>query len=318
MTSLQKKYCGAQDVYFTPGGLDPKTFESEYLDTQTAIAVWKKVNMQDVVLSSVREEYDRLSEKFERDPSEYAEEYVDKKRKWQEEGLWDLLTTTQKPVKDNNQIDIYFLQENKERLGFTGLQFFGDPSAVESITLEIGGQRFDKIYPSITGKFDPIHLFDTVVPNTIFHQIRVRICFHRQESPVQVSYDRVLLKEAVSKYEALYTSTQHYGPQEIKKGSRCLGFFFSHPVERIRIFSKTRLEKVALHLDEHKLHVPAKGLQNCYYLYEIAFNGLINFSRIDKPYFIFETQEDTTLYVFGKTHNVARFMGGMAGIAFSK
>lgn len=317
MTSLQLKYSGAQDVYFTPKELEPLTFESEYLDTKTRTVSWEKIDIKDLFSDKVRSEYRRICALLEENPQEYAEEYVAMKRKYQEESIWELLVHTNNPVKNTNIVTLDFLQEGG--VGFTGLQFVGDPSAVESIALEIGRHTFDTIYPSITGQFDPIHLFDTVVPSLVYNVIRLRITFLKENIPLEVSYDRVLCKGDVNKYTAFYKSTQHTDSEDVKKGKGIIYLNYNHPVESIRLLSKARLTKVVLDLDDcHTLHVPAKGLQNGMYCYEISFNGLINFSRIESVSLKFKAEEDTTVYAFAKSHNVARFMGGMAEILFSR
>jgi hypothetical protein len=325
MSSLQEKYRGAQDAYFIPNGLHPKTFESEYLDTQTSIVSWEKEDIQPSIPEDARAEYTRICRLYKEkladddDPFFYAEEMAAMMKKYKEQGIWELLKNIDKPLKKKNIVTVEFLQKGEENLGFTGLRFAGDPSAVESISLEIGGQRFDKIYPSITGQFDRIQLFDTVVPNPIYHKIWARIVFLKEDVPLEVSYDRVVLKGTLKNYEAIYSSNQYVGAESVKKGKGTISLPYNHPVESIRILSKDRLTNVVLTFDKHhRLHCPFKGIQNGMYLYEISFNCLINFSRIENARLEFEAKEDTTMYPFAKTWNVGRFMNGMAGIAFSK
>ena len=325
MSSLQEKYRGAQDAYFIPKGLDPKTFESEYLDTQTKIVSWEKEDIQPSIPEDARAEYTRICRLYKEkladddDPFFYAEEMAAIMKKYKEQGIWELLKNIDKPVKKKNIVDVELFAEGRGDIGFTGLQFYGDATTVESISLEIGGQRFDKIYPSITGQFDRIQLFDTVVPNPIYHKIWARIVFLKEDVPLEVSYDRVVLKGTLKNYEAFYSSNQYVGAESVKKGKGTIGLPYNHPVESIRILSKDRLTNVVLTFDKHhRLHCPFKGIQNGMYLYEMSFNSLINFSRIENARLEFEAKEDTTMYPFAKTWNVGRFMNGMAGIAFSK
>lgn len=319
MSSLQEKYWGAQDAYFIPKGLHPKTFESEYVESVKITVEWKK--FVDSVPKVTRDHYEQVCGKFEENPAEYAEEYVDMKRRFQEEGLWDLLLEKQKSRRGDNEVIVKLNPEPQHpNNGITGLRFVGDPSSIESICFEIGGQRFDTIYPSITGQFDPIHMFDTVIPNTNFHHQQFRVKFLRESVPLHIFYDRVHIKSVCPNYEAFYASTQYNGSENVKKGKDCITLNFNHPVETIRLLSKVSLTNAVLVLDgQHRLHIPYKGVnQNGLHLYEIRFNRLINFSRIEKATVHFDAVDHTTVYPFAKTWNVGRFMNGMAGMAFSK
>lgn len=321
MVSLQQKYYGAQDKYFTPQDFYAITLESKYLDTKVRSIVWKKEEVSNLIPKDAIAEYKRICKAFkeEEDPFEYVEEYVNMMKKYEDQGIWDLLRNMEKPKPPSNQVDLEFEAEGRADIGFTGLYFVGNPLAVESIEFTIGGQCFDKIYPSITGQFDPIPLLNTVIPNPIYHRIRLRIRFLSENEPLQVCYDRVLLKTIVPRYEALYASTQYMGAETVKKGLVKTTLPFSHPVEFITIFSKAPLTKVTLNLDGlHSLHVPCKGIQNGHTIYEVSFNRLINFSRIDRPVLECTAEEDTIIHPFAKTYNVGQFLNGMVSISFSK
>ncbi len=209
--------------------------------------------------------------------------------------------------------------KNDLDVGFVGLRFLGDPSAVKTIRLEVGGQKFDRIYPSITGTFEGITYLSQVIPKLEHHNLQLLIEFSKEDSPLEIQYDRVLMKERVPIFEIIFHNNQYCGEEQYGKGVGSYTLPYNHPVQDIQFFSTAPLKNTYVVLNEiHKLYVPYKRMQNGMYMYEVHFNGSINFSQVDKATFVFEALEETVIHAFPKTTNLVRYMAGMGGLAWSK
>ena len=321
MVSLRSFFWGAQDQYFWNPKAEPITLESEFLDTVKNRVVWDPTVPTDSVPEEVRTNYNSLLQKLRKEPTEYAESYTLMKREYQAKGYWQPLTTTQAPTKPTNKFRVVFDGMRRSDIGFTGLRFVGTPSSVESIRFEIGGQLIDKIYPAITGTFEPFPIFDTIVPNPVHHSLLLEVEFREKEVPLEIYYERVVIdaKYPLKIHESMIRCTQYCGAEELPSGPGTIQLNYNHPIEEIKVLSTAPLTNTYVTLNSGwKLYVPYKGMQNGFHLYELHFNGTINFSRIDKAKFHFDTSEKTVLYPFAKSLNIVRFMSGMAGSAFSK
>jgi hypothetical protein len=323
MISLRKKYWGAQDEYLWKDKIEPMTIESTYSDTVKKIIVWDSGTAQDVVPKAVRARYEYINEMIHKNPTEYAEEYTQMKNEYKEKGIWNIVSISKEPKKRSNRHRV--LLDRGRGLGFTGVRFVGNPFAVESISLEIGGQRFDKIYPFITGRFDSMPLLDTVIPYPAFHEICFVVEFCEKDQPLEIYYDQVDIKNEDYKqtyeksYDTIFVSTQYNGNEEVSAGLGSIKLNYNHPILRMVFFTDEPLTKPQIILDnDHKLHVPYKGIQGKKHVYEVGFNTTINFSRVNSSSFDFETSTKNTIYPFAICYNIARFMSGMAGLAFSK
>lgn len=321
MTSLHAFFLGAQDKYFSNPQIKPITLESEYLDTVKNIVVWNPTVPTDSVPEEVRTKYTTLTEKLRNDPTEYAESYTLMKREYQAKGYWQPLTTTQAPTKPTNKSRVVFDGMRRSDIGFTGLRFVGTPSSVESIRFEVGGQVFDRMYPAITGTFEPFPIFDTIVPNPVHHSLLLEVEFREKEVPLEIYYERVVIdaKYPLKMHESIIRSTQYCGAEKLSRGPGRIQLNYNHPIEEIKFFSTAPLTNTYVTFNTGwKLYVPCKGMQNGFHLYELHFNGTVNFSRIDSAKFHFDASEETVLYPFAKSLNVIQFLSGMAGLAFSK
>lgn len=319
MISLQKLYSGAQDKYVTPANLDPLTIESEYLDTVTTL-----VKSNGSIPSEVSEAFRRITMLVKQDPIRYVDEYLAFRDECKQKNLWDYLAG----VKVEPNISVVSFTANNlvipagvtcEQIGFTGLRFVGIPSSVKSIELSIGGNWLDTIYPSITGTFAGITFLNRVIPKLLWNTLSLRITFLAENTPLEVHYDRVLMKNKVPSFEVYFTNNQYYGGEVVTKGPGSFMLRHNNPIHQFKFLSTVPLAKTILSLDkQHTLHVPFNGMQNGMYLYEIHFNGAINFSRIDNPCFLFDATASGIIHPFSEAHNLARYMSGLGGLGFSR
>lgn len=323
MPKLRNLYWGPQDEHFCNSKINPTTFVSEYLDTIKSVVSWNKTVPYNPVPKEVWERYDEIMKQLNDSPLEYAETYVERKKEYIQKGYWDFLTNGVRPSEPSNNVRIKFDGMKRNDIGFTGLHFVGNPSDIEKIEFMIGGNHVDAIYPSITGQFDSIQIFDAVIPNPIWHELWITVFFCKANQPLEVIYDRVTIKGdpdelAIKGYDAFHLNTQFYGGIPVKKGPSNINLTCINPIERITFLATKPLSNTVLVLSAvYKLHVPYKGMQGDKHMYEVAFNTSINFSRIDSTYFQFEASEETIIYPFMKTYHICRFMNGMAGNAYA-
>ncbi len=214
-------------------------------------------------------------------------------------------------------------KDDGPELAYTGLRFQGDPSVVNCIELEVGGQRLDKIYPSITGQFESFNLFEVVFPNPTYHSVEIYISFLK-EAELKVEWDVVKITEEEFKenkyiHELLHSQTQYTGAEEIKEGESEIRLNYNHPVESITIYTENPVESMVLAIHSNcRYHIPYVGVQNNKHVYKYVFQAPVNFSRMDRPSLRIKSATDNVVYPFAKSKNVMRFMSGMAGSAFSK
>ena len=205
-------------------------------------------------------------------------------------------------------------------IGYTGLRFYGDPSAVESIELEIGGERIDKLYPSDTGHFDSFSLFELVIPNPIHHSVQLFTTFLK-ESELRVEWDVVKFLEEFETedktFDMFHCQTQYCGAEHIKEGESKIRLNFCHPIEYITIYAERPVVSMSLSLDTlYQFHIPCVGVQNNKYVYKYVFQTPVNFSKIEKAIIKVKSTTENTLYPFARSKNIMRFRSGMAGLAF--
>ncbi len=219
-------------------------------------------------------------------------------------------------------VDISKKDIDSANVGYTGLRFYGDPSAVESIELEIGGQRIDKLYPSISGQFDSFSLFELVIPNPILHHVQLFASFLKK-SELRVEWDVVKFLEdfetEVQTFDMLHGQTQYCGAEDLKEGESEIRLNYNHPIDTITVYADKPVERMILSLDAlYQFHISYVGVQNNKYVYKYVFQTPVNFSRIDKAVLKIKSATENTLYPFARSKNIMRFMKGMAGLAFSK
>jgi hypothetical protein len=201
--------------------------------------------------------------------------------------------------------------------GYTNLQIKGDPSVIERITFLIGGQEIDRIYPALTGSFDPLYIFDFVIPKVLFHTIVLSIDFLK-ESELTVEWDVVKMLEETKENEILFSCHKFYKKETISLGTTSVFLQHINPVEELIIYTEKPVDNMILSLATHIcFHVPYKGFQNNKHIYKYTFQTPVNFSRIDNACLIIKSATTNTIYPFAKTKNVLYSRGGLAGLMFS-
>lgn len=307
MVVLTDMYKGAEDAYMY-GDRKWNTLQTEFLETR------RKTVREEVeeYVEELPQEFIDAEEYFLESPLERITEYLKMVEKYKD---YNRTVKSRKVVRD-----IYIQEETTDNanVGYTGLRFQGDTTAIKSIELEIGGHRINKVYPSITGHFDSINLFELTIPNPIFYKVRLRVEFLK-DAELTVEWDVVKILEDVNNHELLYSSTQYSGVQEIKAGESEIKLNYNHPVEELTIYTDNPVERMSLWLnDVGHFHIPYTGVQNMKHVYKYVFQTPVNFSRIDSSLLKLKSVTDTSVYPFAKSKNVARFRNGMAGMAFSK
>jgi hypothetical protein len=206
---------------------------------------------------------------------------------------------------------------------YRNFRFVGaKPEDIESIKIEIGGQCFDRIYPSISGDmtFGLLDALDSI-PALENHGLHVDIEFTKSStSPIAFLYDIVHQKEHFTTDRDArfpYSATQFTGTEGVTATKENnIPLYFNHPVTRIRIFSSTAILKASLVFNELaiELSTPSNGTNS----FELLFDPTINFSRISAPELALTTATDGEVNVFGDNQQIMRMAMGMAGAAFSK
>ena len=268
--------------------------------------------------------FSRITTLVKQDPVKYVDEYLSLRNQYKEKGYWDPLVG----IKVEPNISVVSLDTTNlvlpegvtcERVGFTGLRFVGTPSSVKSIELSVGGNWLDTIYPSITGTFAGITFLNRVIPKLLWNTLSLRITFCKEDVPLEVHYVRVLMKSKVPSFDVYFTNNQYFGGEEIRKGPGSITLRHNHPVHQFKFLSTVPLRKTTLTIDcRHNLYVPFNGMQNNLYLYEIHFNGTVNFSRIDSAMFFFECEGPGVIHPFSEAYSLAGYMSGLGGLAFSR
>lgn len=322
MAALSELFKGAQDAYIQ-NKHQSLTFQTKFVETRKQTIRFEKPLSPPPPPEEIQAEFDEIHSRFLRDPDAYLDEYYELKQKYLD--YLPALLNPKPKAKASERVEIDN-ENDPQDYGYTGLRITGNPSAIESICLEIGGQQMDKIYPSITGTFDSIYIFNAVIPRPIYHKICLQIKFVNQDTELSVEWDVVQISRVESppdeikkSYDLVTKSTQYIGREEIRKGDSKVGLSFNHPLENLKIFTKEPVENMILSLNStYQMYIPYKGKQNDKYVYEYHFISPVNFSRIDHPSLLLSSATDNTVDVFATSWNVVRFMMGMAGLAFSK
>lgn len=305
MVKLTELYRGAQDSYLEKMNAD--TYETEFIKTckKTVRTQFEEYSQE------VPQELINANRYFMESPSERMEEFIEVIKKYKHTYFKTIKRQTQSRIELDNR-------DLSGNLGFTGLRFQGDPMKIKSITFSIGGQRMDKIYPSITGQFDSIDIFNILILRSEFHDVALEVEFIG-ESQLSVEWDLVRLIEKPRSAEIICVSTSYTGEEHLGEGQNKVQLNFNHPVKELRIYADEPLESIILCLDKkYNFHVPYSCIQNAKYVYKYVFQTPVNFSRIDYADLKVKSSTKNTLHVFAKSINIVRFNSGMAGLAFSK
>ncbi len=307
MVLLNELYNGAQDQWIK--NFNANTLETEFIETKRKVLGIEYEKSAIIVPSELEE----ANEYFMQSPFERMEEYLEVLKKYNDSRFFNI---SKRQIPSRIVLNKEIPQGN---IGFTGLRFLGDATKIRRIILFIGGQQIDRQFPSMSGQFDSMNIFDQVIPNTSYHTIVLEVDF-LEDTELIVEWDIVRIKDRLQDHEILCSLILHDEKSSIQAGeSRVDLNLLYNPVEEITIYAEEQLDSIVLSVDrKFNFHVPYKGIQNNKYVYKYVFQTPVNFSRINNADLKVKSSTKNTLHVFAKSKNFLKFSHGMAGLAFSK
>jgi hypothetical protein len=216
----------------------------------------------------------------------------------------------------------------------------------DSVELEIGGMRWETLWAEATGICEPdgtLKLWQTkqgrALPRIEYHDIRIKFHFLENvtlDTTVQLLYDIVPLGVDMDVGQAFpAVQNQYMGPEEgitLKDGLYSLRCNFNHPLLNLQLRTERPIKAARLVLNRgwELPFVEVKGGQ-----WEIVFcpfggkNGevigdlglALNASRVDHMQIQIKTDDPAgpgKVVHWAQNYQLARIMGGMAGLAWSK
>lgn len=222
------------------------------------------------------------------------------------------------------------LCRNGASTGIANLHITGDWKYAE---FEVGGQRFDKIYPMMDVDGFWYVQGDRTFPHLMYHDLK--IILEAGPGGASVSWDGVTVNRLSSENDyplaELYAMGHQYtGSETLVRGKSKMRLNFNHPVFSLYVKTSKPVSRLRLQLNEYMLEVPFVW-NSKYGRWEAVFQEIpddgvprssaktINFSRVDAPVLHVEHECDTVeVDVWANTSQLTRIMSGMAGLAFSK
>lgn len=194
-------------------------------------------------------------------------------------------------------------------------------SAIYDISLEVGGQKFNRpVLSKFLNKDIEINEMSNghALPalghhtNDIFFETDC-------EGQVTISYDVITHENPDEVSESMVYGEQFTGTETITSKFSKIHLPYNHPIVEIYAFlpPNTIDARILLDGEDHNLVLTKK---DNYYHIEFGNETSINFSRIDRPVLQLKLEEDGhyEVNVVGIYKSIVRRMSGMAGLAFSK
>lgn len=211
--------------------------------------------------------------------------------------------------------------------GISNIRIGGDWISAE---LEVGGQRFCKIYPFMG--LDGFWYTDggRALPALAYHDIRVVV--YAGEAGAKVTWDVVKLDTPLLDVgDTIYALGHQYtGRETVTKDQSNIRLNFNHPVFALYVKTDKQVKWFRLQLNGDWADVPFVWNETAQrweaVFQEIPEDGVplssektVNFSRVDRATLHVEHDcESVEVDVWVVTAQITRFMHGMAGLAFSK
>jgi hypothetical protein len=225
----------------------------------------------------------------------------------------------QQNIQSHNTLYISSAEDAVNGYGYTNFKIMGDTKKIHSVELVIGGQRFDKIYPSLTQQMT-FSIFNTnILPALTLHDYKINI---EHSETVTIYIEKVKLTQPFiekDKAEIIYSSIQYTGEEKLKNGINHIKMCFNHPIKKIFILSTTELYSLQLQLNDFIIYsCNFPNMINDMYEYTFLFEKPLNFSRIENPILEVGTETYSSIHVVAESQNVATMTNEMIGIRFSK
>jgi len=203
---------------------------------------------------------------------------------------------------------------------------------VESIEIEIGGQRMDRIYKDVIPIMQNLYGVDEdVIPlyfsvsgiNSLdYHEIKLRVEYNVTCDDDALIFDIYKWKNQRNinnvMYQLQFTGTDDLSGDGLKK----VKLNFNHPVLHLMLKNYSP-EILELEFDDgDKFEIKREKKIGDISLYSIAdffydYKNGINFSRIDRAKIIVKDTDLQTIDIYAINTQPIRCMSGMAGLAFS-
>lgn len=217
----------------------------------------------------------------------------------------------QTKVKWRRKIRIDTPEDFEQGFGFTNLRLV--TGHLDYLSLCCGGQMFDNVYPNITGETGLTMLNDGIVPALKLHPWEVSFSGVGEAT---IEYSVVKITNPVEhdqRADVRVCQTQQItSPETVVAGPNVIPLSVNHPVKRIEYWSTTPLSDVRIELDGGVILEFEPGST------AMEFEPTINFSRIENAVMRFTATEPGTVCVFAQNLQIARFLKGMGGLAYSK
>ena len=220
--------------------------------------------------------------------------------------------------------------ENHE--GFTNLRIT-PATALESVELEIGGERIDMLRRFSHFGTEPefyIMSGERCIPRLHYHLIRINIRLKgnaleaRGHKSFTLSYDTVNLKQPQPAWYRQKILIEQSIEEELNHDLiQRIPLKFNNPVIRIDAFLPDNIEYAKLQLTRHhdlylkKEGWGKKGAEGGHlYFIDFGEKDSVNFSRLDHPVLEIKLKAANpgfNLHIFSVAKNIIAFMAGMAG-----
>jgi len=219
------------------------------------------------------------------------------------------------------KIIISKLEDAENGYGYTNLRILGDPKNIEYIELCVGGQRFDRIHPSIFGHLSFDCFTRCIMPALQHHRYELYILYNSTVGTIEIEFDIYKINNYINN-EFWFKQCQFNGIETIKINMKNkVKVNFNHPVFKLYVLCESNLVNLHLSIEDGDNNYVIPYSYKEYNKYVFDFNNTINFSRIDNIYIKFDPLDnDAELAIYSDNFQMARCSTshGMIGLLYSK
>jgi hypothetical protein len=194
-------------------------------------------------------------------------------------------------------------------------------SAISDISLEVGGQRFERpsLYKFLNKDIEFSEMSNGNALPALANSSNKIIFETNCECQVTISYDVISYLNPDETTEVMIHSEQFTGTKTINSKNSKIKLNYNHPITEIYAFLPPNTIDARILLNDEDYNLILTKKDNYYHIY-FGDETSINFSRVDVA-FLKLTLEDDTEYgvsVVAINKHLIRRMSGMAGMSWTK